>query len=75
MIVLLSICSTSWSQNDNTRHNSDSALIAIDAIRVANAKMIELKYEKEINSNLLEVIKTDSILIANLQNNLDCCKY
>lgn len=75
MIVLLSICSTSWSQNDNTRHNGDSALIAIDAIRVANAKMIELKYEKEINANLLEVIRTDSIIINNLQNDVECCKY
>lgn len=78
MIALLLICSTSWCQNDTIlpieNVKQDSALIAISALRVANAKMIELKYEKEINNNLQEVIRTDSIIIESLNNNISYCE-
>lgn len=73
MIVLLSICSTSWSQND-TITKQDSALIAIPALRVANAKMIELKYEKQINENLREIVRTDSVLIDALNSSISYCE-
>ena len=43
----------------------DSVLISYDDLRIVNSKLIELKYEKDINKNLREVIKNDSILIDN----------
>lgn len=46
-------------------------LIPIDAIKVANSKMIELQYEKEINSNLRQIITNDSIVINNLNKNIE----
>lgn len=63
----------SWCQNDTTC-TQDSVLVPIEALRVANAKMIELKYEKEINNELKEAIKTDSVLIDALQTNLNYCE-
>ena len=33
--------------------------------------MIELKYEKQINDNLREVVLNDSIIINGLQQNID----
>lgn len=78
MIVLLSY-STSWCQNNDTipstgveteiNNSTDSCvLIPISALKVANAKMIELNYEKEINNSLRSIIVNDSIIIDNLQN-------
>lgn len=70
MIVLLSTCSISWCQNQS----KDSVLIAIEDLRIANAKMVELDYEKAINEELRNILKTDSNLINALQNNLDACE-
>ena len=80
MIVLLS-CSTSWCQNDNATISStgeltashDSVLIAFDDLRKANAKMVELKYEKEINDSLRSIIKNDDIIMReySLRNKLN----
>ena len=67
MIVLLS-CSTSLSSRGQTiksstgRIEQDSVTIAISDIRKANAKLIELNYEKDINKNLRQIIKNDSVL-------------
>ena len=36
--------------------------------------MVELAYEKEINKNLREVIKTDSTIIDALNINLNACE-
>ena len=47
----------------------DSVLVAVDDLRVANAKMIELKYEKEINLSLKEIVKNDSVAIVALREN------
>lgn len=73
MIVLLLSYSISWSQNDNSSkgelETQDSVLINVDAIKIANAKMIELKYEKEINKHLVECVRIDSTIIVSLQNN------
>ena len=57
MILLLWTCSTSWCQSNladsipltGKEMQTDSVLVPISALRVANAKMIELQYEKEIN--------------------------
>ena len=70
MIVLLSY-STSWCKNENdtipsTRElitRTDSVLISFDDLRKANAKMVELKYEKEINDSLRSIIINDDKII------------
>lgn len=67
-------CSISWCQNNDSIHKLDSVIVAVSALRIANAKMIELKYEKEINKNLVDIINTDSIIIDALNTNLDYCK-
>ena len=78
MIVLLN-CSTSWCQNDNTTISStggltvksDSVLIAYDDLRKANAKMVELKYEKDINDSLRSIIAKDEIIIGEYNHKVD----
>lgn len=40
----------------------DSIKVAIDDLRKANTKLIELSYEKDINKNLRQIIRNDSIL-------------
>ena len=80
-IVLLSY-STSWCQNDNTTISStgeltaspDSVLIAFDDLRKANAKMVELKYEKEINDSLRSIIKNNDIIMREYSRNVDALK-
>lgn len=81
MIVLLS-CFTSWCQNDNATISStgeltaspDSVLIAFDDLRKANAKMVELKYEKEINDSLRSIIKNDDAIMREYRSNVDALK-
>ena len=67
MIVVLSY-STSWCQNNvipSTGELSDSlVLVPIEAIKIANSKMIELKYQKEINDSLRSIISNDSAIIS-----------
>lgn len=45
---------------------SDSVLIAYSDLKIANGKMIELKYEKEINKYYKNIVINDSIAISNL---------
>ena len=81
MIVLLS-CSTSWCQNDNATIPStgepiatpDSVLISFDDLRKANAKMVELKYQKEINDSLRSIIKNDDVIMREYSRNVDALK-
>ena len=65
MIVLLS-CSINSLSNPLTSSTGDveqdSVTIAISDIRKANAKLIELSYEKDINKNLRQIIRNDSVL-------------
>lgn len=81
MTVLLG-CSTSWlksnainipstGEQDTTRVCTDSVLISYCDLRAANAKLIELKYEKAINSNFRTIITNDSIAISNYKNRLE----
>ena len=44
---------------------SDSVLISYDDLRIVNSKLTELKYEKEINIKLREVVDNDKIIINN----------
>lgn len=52
----------------------DSVLVSVDDLRAANAKMIELRYEKEINLSLKEIIKNDSIAIVALREDSSVIK-
>ena len=79
MIVLLSY-STSWSKNDGCITSTgglnappDSVLIAVSDLRVATAKMLELKYEKEINEELRQIISNDSTSISVLRTMVEGC--
>lgn len=40
----------------------DSVKVAIDDLRKANTKLIELSYEKDINKNLRQIVRNDSVL-------------
>lgn len=77
MLILLLTYSISWCQNDTIPSTGvveqDSVLVPIQALRVANAKMIELKYEKAINENYRQTIELDSKIINALENNLYNC--
>ena len=77
MLILLSTYSISWCQNDTILSTGvveqDSILVPIQALRIANAKMIELKYEKAINENYRQTIVLDSAIINALENNLYSC--
>jgi len=82
MILLLWSCSISWCQSNfpdsipltGEEMQTDSVLVPISALRVANAKMIELQYEKEINKNLQCIIQNDSLLIDAVSTNLASCE-
>ena len=52
--------STSSSTGDV--YPDDSVLVSYNDLRKANAKIVELKYTKEINSKLKDIIKNDSII-------------
>ena len=81
MIVLLNY-STSWCQNNNATISStgeltaspDSVLISFNDLRKANAKIVELKYEKEINDSLRSIIKNDDIIMREYSSNVDALK-
>lgn len=58
---------------------NDSVLISYNDLRLANSKLIELEYEKQINNNLRSIISNDSIVIRdykilNERINKDCKK-
>lgn len=65
MIVLLSCSINSLSKpltSSTGGLEQDSVTISISDIRKANAKLIELSYEKDINKNLRQIIRNDSVL-------------
>lgn len=68
MIALLLSCGSSYSKtyelySSTGELESDSVLVSYDDLRKANAKMVELKYEKEINEKLRTVVHNDSVII------------
>ena len=87
MIVLLN-CSIGWCQKNNhisstgvlvnltdtIKNNEDSILVPISALKVANAKMTELKYQRELNNNLYNIIHNDSIIINYLKKDISVNK-
>ena len=77
MIALLN-CSTSWCQSNDVDtlsstgvldSNDSTVTVPISVIKQANVKLIELKYEKEINSELRNIILNDSVIIKGLKQN------
>lgn len=62
------ISSTGSVKSDSV--SADSVLIAYSDLRKVNAKLIELKYEKEINEHLRAVIVNDSVAIDDLRSEL-----
>lgn len=71
MIVQLN-CSMSYckiinevipSSTGELEYSADSVPVSISDLRKVNSKLIELKYEKEINKQLKETINNDSIII------------
>lgn len=65
MIVLLSYSINSSSRNCISFTGGleqDSIKVAINDLRKANTKLIELSYEKDINKNFRQIIANDSVL-------------
>lgn len=81
MIALLSY-STSYCKSDDeygisstgeVEQTHDSVFVSIEDLKTVNSKLIELKYEKEINKNLEDIVRNDSVVIESMkinQNNL-----
>ena len=46
----------------------DSVLVSYDDLRLANSKLVELDYEKKINTTLRSIIVNDSIIIQHYKN-------
>ena len=76
MIALLSY-STSWCQSKSCISSTgeqfgkvDSVLISYKDLRIVNAKLIQLKYEKEINDSLKVIINNDNKIIKEYNNNI-----
>ena len=46
----------------------DSVLVSYNDLRLANSKLIELDYEKKINTTLRSIIVNDSIIIKHYKN-------
>lgn len=70
MIVLLS-CSIDLSGSNpyipstGELVNQDSVNVSIDDLRIVNSKLVELKYEKEANKVLRDIVHNDSCIIDN----------
>lgn len=70
-IVLLGISiSQSAGQGNNipSTGRRDSITVSFDDLRAANAKFIELEYEKKARRSLELVVLNDSIIISNVSN-------
>ena len=71
MIVLLSCFINSYGNTINNSstgelEHKDSVLISYDDLRTVNYKLIELKYKKETNNVLKNIIRNDSLIIDTL---------
>lgn len=49
-------------------NRSDSVLVSYDDLRLANSKLIQLDYEKKVNTKLRSIIANDSITLQNYKN-------
>lgn len=72
MIAVLN-CSKCWCQSNESPIPStggDSVTIAYSDLRIANAKMMQLKFANEKIDKLNSIVKLDSCEIIALKNNL-----
>lgn len=71
MIAVLN-CSKCWCQSNEPSIPStgDSVMIAYSDLRIANAKMMQLKFANEKIDKLNSIVKLDSCEISALKNNL-----
>ena len=73
MILLLSY-SKSWCQNESSissKGDVDSVLVSYNDLRIANSKMIELKYQKAANDTLRAIVANDRVIIGKLNESLE----
>lgn len=77
MIVLLGCSINLLASNTNVNHTylstggvvvEDSVLVSYNDLRLANSKLIELDYEKKINTTLRSIIVNDSIIIQHYKS-------
>ena len=77
MIVLLGCSINLLSSNKHTNYTylstggviiEDSVLVSYNDLRLANSKLIELDYEKKINTTLRSIIVNDSIIIQHYKS-------
>ena len=71
MNLLASDADSAYSSLTGVLVSENYALVSCDALRIANAKMVELDFEKEINKNLKEIVYNDSIIISSLKINIE----
>jgi hypothetical protein len=73
MIVLCLYSSSLLANNSRVPftggEHKDSVYVSYDNLRVANAKMIELEYQKQINAKLNDIVISDSIIKETLKKN------
>lgn len=75
MIVLLS-CSINLSGSNpyipstGELVDKDSVNVSIDDLRIVNSKLVELKYEKEANKVLRDIVHNDSIIMVDNDRNI-----
>ena len=78
MIVLLGCSINLLASNKHTNYThlstggviiEDSVLVSYNDLRLANSKLIELDYEKKINTTLRSIIVNDSIIIQHYKSN------
>ena len=78
MIVLLGCSINLLASNKHTNGTylstggvvvEDSVLVSYNDLRLANSKLIELDYEKKINTTLKSIIVNDSIIIQHYKSN------
>ena len=70
MIVLLSCSidlsgSNTYIPSTGELVDKDSVNVSIDDLRIVNSKLVELKYEKETNKVLRDIVYNDSCIIDN----------
>lgn len=73
MILLLSY-SKSWCQSESSipsKGDVDSVLVSYNDLRIANSKMIELKYQKAANDTLRAIVANDRVIIGKLNESLE----
>lgn len=63
-----SINSLAQSNKHSSTGELDSVLVSYDDLRIANSKLVELDYTKQINNKLYQIVHNDSIIISNYKS-------